>query len=482
MAKSMPHSSPCSSRSRQRLPQCNFGASSRPLAVITAAGLSILSTHPARADHAAAVAEPPGKLTLARAESLALQHQPNVGVAAGQTEASQGRVEEARAGYLPQATITGVYQRTTGNFAPRPGGLPSSAVNTMTGMPIVEASPSWSGRTYNYFNLGATASQLIYDFGQTNGKWHAAQASRDAARENERTVRVQTLFGVRRAYLQARAQAELLAVAQDTVKNQERHVTQTQGFVRAGMRPDIDLATVRTDLANAKVQLVTANNNLLLARATLNQSMGLAATVRYDLADDDVAPIDGEDRTIDELMNQAIKNRPELANLADQRRAQELTVRALKGGYGPALGATAGGTEAGTQVDNMVPNWYVGLALTWPILQGGLTHGQVREANGTLATLTATEQAQVLQIRIDVEQAQLAVMAAKSTIDAAEEALANAREQLRLAERRYETGLGSAIELGDAQVAATAAAAQEVTARFSLGTARAQLLAALGVA
>lgn len=478
----MPHPPPCRSRRRSHRRACSFGAGRSLSALVAVTSVLLFLTTAARADQAAPADEATGKLSLSRAEALALQHQPNLAVAAGQTEASEGRVEEARAGYLPQATITGVYQRTTGNFAPRPGGLPSSAVNTMTGMPIIEASPTWSSKTYNYFNLGASASQLIYDFGQTNGRWHAAQASRDASRENERAVRVQTLFGVRRAYLQARAQAELLAVAQDTMKNQEKHVTQTQGFVRAGMRPDIDLATVRTELANAKVQLVTANNNLVLARATLNQSMGLAATARYELADDDVAPIDGEDRSIDELMNQAIKNRPELANLADQRRAQELTVRALKGGYGPALGATAGGTEAGTQVDNMVPNWYVGLALTWPILQGGLTRGQVREANGTLATLTATERAQLLQIRIDVEQAQLAVTAAKSTIEAAEEALSNARDQLRLAERRYETGLGSAIELGDAQVAATAAAAQEVTARFSLGTARAQLLAALGVA
>ena len=476
----MTQTTSCESRRRWCSRGLTTGSTVKLAALITV-GAFILPGQTRAAEAApAASGEPAGKLSLARAESLAIQHQPNVAVAAGQTESSEGRVEEARAGYLPQALITGVYQRTTGNFAPRPGGLPSRAVNTMTGMPIIEASPSWSSRTYNYFNFGASASQLIYDFGQTNGKWHAAQASRDAARDNERTVRVQTLFGVRRAYLQARAQAELLLVAQDTVNNQEKHVTQSQGFVRAGMRPDIDLATVRTELANAKVQLVTASNNLVLARATLNQSMGLPATTRYELAEDDVAPIDGEDGSVDELMNQALKSRPELANLANQRRAQELTVQALKGGYGPALGATAGGTEAGTQLDNMVPNWYLGLSLTWPILQGGLTRGQVREATGTLATLTASQQAELLQIRIDVEQAQLAVIAAKSTIAAATEALTNAREQRRRAERRYETGLGSAIELGDAQGAATAAAAQEVTARFSLGTARAQLLAALG--
>ena len=70
--------------------------------------------------------------------------------------------------------------------------------------------------------------------------------------------------------------------------------------------------------------------------------------------------------------------------------------------------------------------------------------------------------------------------AGKATIGASEDAVANARDQLRLAEQRYATGVGNIIELDDAQVAYTAAAAQLVQARYALATARAQLLAALG--
>ncbi len=79
-----------------------------------------------------------------------------------------------------------------------------------------------------------------------------------------------------------------------------------------------------------------------------------------------------------------------------------------------------------------------------------------------------------------LEQALLGVRAARSSVQAATEAEANAREQLRLAEGRYQAGAGSIIELGDAQVAATSAAATEVQARFDLATARARLLLALG--
>jgi outer membrane protein len=79
-----------------------------------------------------------------------------------------------------------------------------------------------------------------------------------------------------------------------------------------------------------------------------------------------------------------------------------------------------------------------------------------------------------------VEQAQLALRGARAVVVAAEEALENARVRLRLAERRYQTGVGSVIELGDAQVALTNAAAQEVVARSNVEIARALLIKAIG--
>lgn len=403
---------------------------------------------------------------------MALQHQPTLAQARGQSEAAEGRVEEARAGYLPQATLSAAYQRTTGNFAPRPSALPSGAGTA--------AATSWNGSTYNYFNAGFAASQLIYDFGQTSGRWRSAAASRDAALLSERAARAQSLLNVRRAYFDARSRQELVAVAGEAVRNQERHVRQTEGFVRAGIRPDIDLARVRTDLANARVQLVDARNNDAVAVATLNQTMGLPAPTRYALTDHEMADVPGEDGGASGLAEGAVRGRPEVAALVDQVRAQDLAVAATRGTFGPALSATAGATESGTHIDALVPNWFVGLSFAWPILQGGLTRGLVREARGTLASLAAQVEALRLQIRVEAQQAALAVAAAKANIAAAGEALTNARELLRLAERRYETGLGSAIELGDAQLASNTAAAQEVGARYSLAAARAQLLFALG--
>jgi outer membrane protein len=423
----------------------------------------------------------PTILTLKQAEDTALRNQPAIWEARGQLEAAEGRVEQARSGYLPQVAASATYERTTSNYAPRPGILPTSISTGGTGGGTLTATShvSWDPQ-YNYYLMGLTGSQLLYDFGQTSSRWRAAAASRDAAGENTRTAELQTLLGVRRAYFQARAQRDLVAVADETVKNQQRHVEQTQAFVDNGIQPEINLATVLTALANAKVQLVTARNNDAVAQAQLAQAMGVPVGPSFTLADTELPPVPGEDGPIGALVERAERARPELANLADQRRAQEATLRSVKGAYGPALSALANLSDNGNGLDALVPNWYVGLGLTWNIFQGGLTRGQVREAAGALQTLTGQEQAERLQIQVDVEQARLGVQAAKATIGAAEEALKNARNQLTLAEQRYEHGLGNAVELSDAQVAYTSAEAQLVQARFNLAGARAQLLTALG--
>jgi outer membrane protein len=414
-------------------------------------------------------------LTLDRAIQTALANQPTVRQARTATEAASGRVEQARSGALPQVSIGASYQRTTGNFSPRPGATSAA----------VQAAPPWSSTTYDYFNFGVTASQLIYDFGQTGGRWRSAEAARDATRSAERTAALTVRLQVEQAFFRARAQKALIAVAETAVANQQKHLEQIQGFVRAGMRPEIDLASVRTDLANARVQLITAQNGYDLAKAQLNQAMGSFATGPYDIADDDLPPVEGEDTATespaeDRMVAAALDRRPEVVSLRLQRRAEAETLRSLDGTYWPTLSATASATETGIAVEHLVPNWLVGGTLSWSILQGGLTRGQVREARATLAGLDLQLDGLGLQVRLDIEQALLLVHAAKSSIQAAGEAVTNAKDQLRLAEGRYRAGLGNAVELSDSQQAFFTTEAQAVQAAFNLASARAQLSIALG--
>ncbi len=413
---------------------------------------------------------PPSRvLTLAEALRAALARQPQLLQAQAGTRAATARANEARAPLLPQLSGSASYERTTSNFTPRPGSTLSTT-----------ALPSSSWKTTNYYSFGATLSQLIYDFGQTSGRWRAAQASAAALRDTESYTVVQVTLGVESAYFTARAGKDLVTVARDNLANQDAHLRQTEGFVRAGTRPEIDRAQARTDRANALVQLINAENAYETEKAQLNQAMGLEGPTDYEVANDTLPPVEGEDLSIDPLLAEALKRRPDVAALEGQARAQELTLRAVKGAYWPALGVSTGLDNAGVSLDSTVWNWSATATLSWNIFQGGLTRAQAQEAGANLDSVQAQASALRQQVRVDVEQARLAVRASRQTLAAAEEALVNARERLRLAEGRYQAGAGSAIELGDAQVALTTAAAQRVQAEYNLSTSRAQLLRALG--
>ncbi len=408
-------------------------------------------------------------LTLEDALQTAKGNHPQLKQAHAQTEAALARVGQGRSALFPQVTGTAAYTRQTGNFASSPGSVPKSAG---------AGSSSWD--TYNYFNFGVTAKQLLYDFGQSTKKWTSAEASAKAQENTEQASWLQVTLGVRSAYFTAYASKELLRVAQETLENQEKHLRQIEGFVTVGTRPEIDLAQARTDRANARVQFITAQNNYEVAKAQLNQAIGVEGTTEYDIAGAPIAPLEGETGPTDSLMVEALAARPEFAALTQQIRAQEAVVSSVKGAYGPSLFATTGITDAGQKMDNLAWNWNAGAQLTWPLFQGGQTRAQAAEAESNLAVLRAQADTLRQSVRVEVEQARLAVRAAKEVVVAAGEALDNAKLRLKLAEGRYAAGVGNSIEQGDAQVALTAASAQVVQAEFQLSAARAQLLKALG--
>lgn len=416
-------------------------------------------------------AAPARVLTLAQVEHLALAQQPQMLVARTQTDVAQAGVEQARAPLLPQVTLSGQYSQQTGNFVARPGSLPSAT----------SPAPSINlAKSYGFWNFGVTGTQLIYDFGQTWDKYRSASSTLEFQRLFERTTQLQLIANARRIYFNVRANKDLVGVARETLQDQETHLKQVAGFVTVGTQPPIALAQQKAAVATARVQLISAQNNYETSKAQLNQASGIVGDTDYDVGEEVLAPVDDEDQPLETLVAKAMANRPELAALGKQHEAEQAAVRSAKGAYGPSVAAQAGFTEVGSNLDGLVPNWNAGLLLTWPIFQGGLTNGQVHQAEATLAGVDAQQSLEVLQVRLDVNSAQLAVRAAKTTIDAAEDAVTSAREQLRLAEQRYATGVGSIIELNDAQVAYTTAAAQLVQARYQLASARAQLLAALG--
>jgi outer membrane protein len=419
-------------------------------------------------------------VTLDDAERAAGAQRPDIRLADANVAAGVARDEQARAPLLPQVKIESLYERTTGNRPQKPGHTNNYGSD-------------WE--TFNWFDSQVSATQMIWDFGQTPNRWRAARARAVALGDSARATRLEAIADVRTAYFRASAQKSLVGVARQTLGNRQRHLEQIRGFVHAGTRPDIDLAQAIADEANARVQVIRADNGYAVARAQLNQAMGTTGDTDYEVADDSFPSQPGEGVEVGPLIDQAIHARPDLAAMEAQIRAQELTLRATRNGYWPTLNVVAGAESAGQSfgksytLDNfgqvqpyggMAWNLWGGVQLVWPIFQGFLTRGQVHEADAVLDGLRAQHDALVQQVWVAVEQASLAVHAAREALVASGQAQAGAQARLRMADGRYTAGVGSIIELSDAELGAALAGAQQVGATYDLATARAALCLALG--
>jgi outer membrane protein len=433
------------------------------LALLAAAPAAPPATPPA-VPAAPAQPAPARVLSLDDALQLGLSRQPQLVQARAGTEAARARVDQALAPLLPQLSATAGWDRNTSN-ATRSVSIPG--IGTV-------------GGARDRYGADVTGSLLIWDFGQTSGRWRASQALASGQAQSERATREAVALGIRTTYFAAVGAKALVGVAQETLENTQRHLEQVRAFVEIGTRPPIDLVQERTNVANARVKLIQAENAYDTARVQVEQAIGVTDLGPWQIADESPPPVAGEEAALAPLLAEALAARPEVAALSEQVRAQDLTTSALRGGYGPSLGVSGGPSWIGPEPSDLTYGWTTSVTLTWQLFQGGATRGQVREARANTTALEAQLELLRQSVRLEVEQARLGVRAAIAALSAADEAAQAAREQLTLAEGRYQTGAGSILELSDAQVGLTTALGQRVQAEFQLASARSQLLRALG--
>ena len=395
-------------------------------------------------------------LTMNEAVDAALANHPSLKAASAQVDAAEARSRQARSPLLPQLGASAHYDLSARNDPRTPR----------------EVGGRYSG--------SLSANVLVYDFGRTWNEWDAAKIEADATERDAELTERDVVAGVRLAFIDALETKALLEVARETYENQEKHRRQIQEFVQVGLRPKIDLTRLETDVAEARAALARAENDYRSARTTLNQAMGVVGSTEFEVVEPAWPSLVVEEQSVDRLYALALDERSDLAALRLSIRAQELSASAASKGLWPALSVGGGAAFSGPDFEQ--PGWsaFGGVSLSWTLFDGLRTYAATDAAEAQVrleqARLTALDQ----QVRTEVEQAKIGVESAKAQLAAAEQTLASARELLALAEERYAQGVGSSLELADAQLELTSASAQRVRVAYDLAVARALLIRALG--
>ncbi|HEX9143020.1 MAG TPA: TolC family protein [Candidatus Binatia bacterium] len=409
-----------------------------------------------------ALAQDPNVLTLDEALLMALDNHPSLSAARERVAAQRAVLGQQVAAYYPTINATNQYRT----------GTESGTTATLQ-------------NGFDFFNSQLTANMILYNFGKREGAVQAARETLVATDYNYKTAVDSVVLGVKQAYyayLQAKA---IVKVREDTVTIRDLLVKQTQGFFDVGTRARIDVVRAESNLYTAQADLIAARNAVQVAWVILKNAIGVRTLPERPLVED--TTMTTIPYTLDEAREIAYSTRPELKSFEAQRRAQDQNIATARRGHLPDL--IFDGNYRKSHVSNdplrpgtfpLEPAWQVQLSLNIPIFDGFRTTNRVDETLHTYYVIKAQEEQQRQQVALDVEQAYLRLVELRERIKANEAAATTAKENLDLANGRYEVGVGSIIEVTDAQQLYTDAQTTYVRALYDYKIADAQLTRAIG--
>ena len=394
------------------------------------------------------------RLTLADAERMAIEHNPNISVARLIALAQAQVTREVRSGELPTATgsltAVGAHEnsRITAGFLNNPS-------------------------IYDRAAGGLTVSQLITDFGRTHNLVRSAQSNAKAQLENERATELDITLTVDQSFYQALTSRAVLKVAEETVNQRQATVDQVGALTKAKLRSDLDLSFANVQISQAKLLLLDAQNNAADAMASLNTVLGSERDEQYTLVDETTANPEPAPQDAEALLQAALTARPDLAALIDNYTAGRQFSTAERELWMPTVSALAavGGTPV--RADQIQSSWYgaAGANINIPVFNGFLYNARAQEAK--LRANAAGEQVRNLRdvIARDLRTAVLNAQNAFQRIGVTQEMLNESNMALDLSQARYKIGLSGIVELTQAQLAQTQAEIAYANARYAYQTA-----------
>lgn len=386
--------------------------------------------------------------------AIALEKHPGINASAGAVKANESKVGQAKANYYPQVNLSTSYQRIG----------PASSYNG-------------SNDPYNQYSTSVDLGMTLFDFGKTSTQVKIQDLNVNASRADYDDVRTKVALNVKNAYYNLLQNQRNLEVAVDTAKQYQQHLEQANAFFRIGTKPKFDVTKAEVDFGNARLNVLKAENAVRIAKVTLKDAMGIPENADFAIVDN--LAFQKRGLQLNDALNTAYLNRPDLRSVMAKREATERSINLAQKGYYPVLSGSAGYGYSGAEfpVDS---GWNAGASLSFPLFNGLSTKYQVDEARANLEVLKANEDSIRQQIRLDVQQAYLNMQDTAEQISMSEMTVLQAKENYDLAEGRYRTGVGNPIEVADAIISLNNAKANLNTALYNYKTAQAALDKATG--
>lgn len=373
-----------------------------------------------------------GEVTLVDCIKLALSNHPAIVSAISNAQIYESRIGQAWANYFPTISAGASYSR-------------NDMLNTMGN----NAYMRMMQQRYNMFYVPTiTANMLLFDFGKTKANADMARRNYESSRFDAETSIESVIYNVKVAYYNmVFAQAQKI-VYEDTVKDYELQLKQADAYYKIGKKAKIDVTTAQYNLGNAKVNLIKAKNTLELAAVELANAVGIPQLENVILKDKLNTKM--YDVNFPDLIKTAEESRPSLLSAKKKMDAAELNIRSAKRAFAPDLSAFGSYDHGGRQIDSDY-GYQFGVQFNYTSLNLMSLKKQLDEANATYKKYAADYEQAKQNVYLEVKSAYISLLNSHDSLGVAKLALQQAKEQQYQAFRRYQVGLGNAIEFKDAE-------------------------------
>jgi len=323
-------------------------------------------------------------------------------------------------------------------------------------------------------------SQLITDFGRTTNLVSSAESAAKAEDENSAAATAQIVMAVDQAFYTSLETKALLQVADQTVNSRQLIVDKVGALTQAKLKSDLDLSFANVDLARAKLLQLEARNNYQASLAVLSAILGYPDQQNFDLVESLREPEQPEP-DVTPLIMAAMQHRPEILALQDQVEAAEKFARAEHDLWRPAVSALGTVGVAPVRNENL-PNWYgaVGVNVNIPVFNGFLYNSRAKTAELQTEVRKQKLMDQRNNIARDVRTSWRDSQRAFERLSVTRQLRDQASLGLNLAQSRYNLGLGSIVELGQAELQKTEAEIADTDAQYQYRLTRLVLAYTLG--
>jgi outer membrane protein len=391
-------------------------------------------------------AQTPQKLTLKEAERLAVANHPLIRAAEFTASAANEITTEARSAYYPFAfgSLTGAKAESNSRIAA--GGLSN---------PII----------LDRYANGVTVGQLVTDFGRTYNLVQSSQLHANAVRQSAAATRAEVLLEVDKTYFEVLRTKAVLKVAQETVSARQLVDDQVRALARSKLKSGLDVSFADVNLSEAKLLLVQAQNDVEASQSELSAALGYPSSQTFELEEEPLPA--GTPPDLPQLVEEAFRNRPDIATRRFDADAARRFATAERDLWFPSVSWVGSAGLTPFRQTNLTSRYAAaGFNLNIPIFNGRLF--SARHAEASFRAQAAGQVLLDLQNRVarDVRLAWLTANAAYQRLDLSAQLLNQATEAFHLAQARYNLGLGSIVELSQAQLNVTQAEIGQASARY----------------